>query len=633
MGGVRARPADGRAWHRGAGDLRGRNHRGVAPARGRRASGPTCATTAGASGSSGCGPTTPDPLGADRPVDRQRVRRSTSPVAKVELVRAVPPELARRRPAALRGVRLLHATVPERGRGGDRDHAGSGPVPLRAAEHRAHDAGAGGVGGGDGGVGAEPPARRRPVLHRGRAPVRAATSATGPGTCSPTSAGTRPGWPCLLLLLLVAGHDGRADAPGSAPRWRCCASSCCSGPTPRSSTPATSSCASSASRSCCRRAGCCGRVDAVRDRRRGRIRDLLRAPFGMRFLQLEVAVGYLLSAWTKRAATPGRTAPPSRWSLRIEDLQRFVAPELAASSRSVLLHLLTWAHPRLRGHLHRARVAPAAAPLGARRRRAPAPRHRRLPRHRLLQLRHLRRLPRLPPARRGGARLARFDAVGEPADRRRMPSRSSQPSRTATARGSCRRRWPAPFMIRSSAPPWASTRTRASNTGTRSSSLPCTIRSGRGARRPAHATARRSLSSRVHSSKSGGKRRLRDHPHLASVLEQPLGVRRPVVEVGRRAERGHPTDVRVVGGRTDGQGAARAVADQPHAAHLLVRRGGGRPPLAGRRASRPARSCPRTRHSPGRPVPWPATPSRPPGDRPAPAGPTAATAAALTSLG
>jgi hypothetical protein len=83
-------------------------------------------------------------------------------------------------------------------------------------------------------------------------------------------------------------------------------------------------------------------VDAAIDRRRGRARQLLRAPFGMRLLQLEVAVGYLLSAWAKSRGTSWQDGTAIARALRIEDLQRVVAPDWLFE-QSILLNLLTWA--------------------------------------------------------------------------------------------------------------------------------------------------------------------------------------------------------------------------------------------------------------------------------------------------
>lgn len=82
-------------------------------------------------------------------------------------------------------------------------------------------------------------------------------------------------------------------------------------------------------------------VDAARARRRGRPPTLLRAPFAMRLLQLELALGYLLSAWTKTRGSTWHDGTAIALSLRIEDLQRFVAPEWLFD-QSVLLNLITW---------------------------------------------------------------------------------------------------------------------------------------------------------------------------------------------------------------------------------------------------------------------------------------------------
>jgi len=83
-------------------------------------------------------------------------------------------------------------------------------------------------------------------------------------------------------------------------------------------------------------------LDARRDRRQGRVRNLLRAPFGMRFLQLSLCLGYFLSAWTKSRGTTWQDGTAIGLSLRIEDLQRFVAPEWLFDL-GVILNLFTWA--------------------------------------------------------------------------------------------------------------------------------------------------------------------------------------------------------------------------------------------------------------------------------------------------
>ena len=83
-------------------------------------------------------------------------------------------------------------------------------------------------------------------------------------------------------------------------------------------------------------------LDARRDRRKGRRRNVLRAPYGMRALQLSLAVGYFLSAWSKSRGNTWQDGTAIAMSLRIEDLQRYVAPEWLFD-QAVLLNLFTWA--------------------------------------------------------------------------------------------------------------------------------------------------------------------------------------------------------------------------------------------------------------------------------------------------
>ncbi|MFZ6005463.1 MAG: HTTM domain-containing protein [Actinomycetota bacterium] len=84
-------------------------------------------------------------------------------------------------------------------------------------------------------------------------------------------------------------------------------------------------------------------LDAARARRAGTAAAApLRAPWGLRLLQLQVAVGYLLSAWAKLRGTSWRDGTALGMALRIEDLQRFAAPEWLFDQGG-LLTLLTWA--------------------------------------------------------------------------------------------------------------------------------------------------------------------------------------------------------------------------------------------------------------------------------------------------
>src|SRR3546814_15144133 len=69
-------------------------------------------------------------------------------------------------------------------------------------------------------------------------------------------------------------------------------------------------------------------VDAVRARRRGfRGPAPWRAPWAMRLLQLELAIGYALSAWAKSRGETWHDGTAPGMALRIEDLQRFVPTE------------------------------------------------------------------------------------------------------------------------------------------------------------------------------------------------------------------------------------------------------------------------------------------------------------------
>ena len=84
-------------------------------------------------------------------------------------------------------------------------------------------------------------------------------------------------------------------------------------------------------------------VDAWRARRRGEGGPApWRAPWALRLLQLHIAVGYALSAWAKLRGNMWHEGTALGMALRIEDLQRFAAPEWLFH-QSVLLNLLTWA--------------------------------------------------------------------------------------------------------------------------------------------------------------------------------------------------------------------------------------------------------------------------------------------------
>lgn len=82
-------------------------------------------------------------------------------------------------------------------------------------------------------------------------------------------------------------------------------------------------------------------VDAARRRRRGEPPPPDRAPWALRLLQLQLAVGYFLSGLAKLRGDTWHDGTAVARALRIEDLQRFVLPE-PVLEQSVLLNLLTW---------------------------------------------------------------------------------------------------------------------------------------------------------------------------------------------------------------------------------------------------------------------------------------------------
>lgn len=87
-------------------------------------------------------------------------------------------------------------------------------------------------------------------------------------------------------------------------------------------------------------AGLAFSVDAARRHRAGTPAPM-RAPWAMRLLQLWIAVGYLLSAWAKVQGDTWNRGTAVGYALRIEDLHRFTPPEWLFASAEVL-NLLTW---------------------------------------------------------------------------------------------------------------------------------------------------------------------------------------------------------------------------------------------------------------------------------------------------
>jgi hypothetical protein len=82
-------------------------------------------------------------------------------------------------------------------------------------------------------------------------------------------------------------------------------------------------------------------LDARRRERQGTTGNLLRAPWAMRLLQMQVALGYALSAWAKLRGTTWNNGTAIALALRLEDLDRFRAPEWLFQ-QSVLLNVITW---------------------------------------------------------------------------------------------------------------------------------------------------------------------------------------------------------------------------------------------------------------------------------------------------
>jgi hypothetical protein len=83
-------------------------------------------------------------------------------------------------------------------------------------------------------------------------------------------------------------------------------------------------------------------IDERRRRRAGPLPAPARAPFGLRLLQLWVAVGYFLSGWLKVQGNAWPDGHAVGYALRIEDLQRVTPPEWLFASEEVIA-FLTWA--------------------------------------------------------------------------------------------------------------------------------------------------------------------------------------------------------------------------------------------------------------------------------------------------
>jgi uncharacterized membrane protein YphA (DoxX/SURF4 family) len=85
-------------------------------------------------------------------------------------------------------------------------------------------------------------------------------------------------------------------------------------------------------------------VDSMRARRRdprAAVEPPRRAPWALRLLQLDLAIGYALSAWAKLRGATWHDGTALVRALRIEDIQRFAVPEWLLR-QDVLINALTW---------------------------------------------------------------------------------------------------------------------------------------------------------------------------------------------------------------------------------------------------------------------------------------------------
>lgn len=67
-----------------------------------------------------------------------------------------------------------------------------------------------------------------------------------------------------------------------------------------------------------------------------------RAPWALRALQINIAVGYFLSGWAKLQGATWHQGTAVPYALRIQDLERFAAPSWLIE-QGILMNLVTWA--------------------------------------------------------------------------------------------------------------------------------------------------------------------------------------------------------------------------------------------------------------------------------------------------
>ncbi len=87
-------------------------------------------------------------------------------------------------------------------------------------------------------------------------------------------------------------------------------------------------------------------LDALRARRRAAAKGQelpapRRAPWALRFLQLDIAIGYFLSMWPKLRGDTWHDGTAMGLALRITDVRRFGAPQWLFD-QAVLLNVVTW---------------------------------------------------------------------------------------------------------------------------------------------------------------------------------------------------------------------------------------------------------------------------------------------------
>ncbi len=274
----------------------------------------------------------------------------------------------------------------------------------------------------------------------------------------------------------------------------------------------------------------CGLLWSIDARRRGPSDPSARwrAPWAQRLLQLEVAVGYLLSAWAKIRGATWQDGSALARALRIEDLQRIAVPEWFFHSGP--LSALTWATLVFEGSF-------------------------------ILLVWNRRLRPWvLSVAGFSGSTDLRSAAAEE------------VPLAVEPAEQHCHRAWIVTQTVTGSAddPQLRRTVSIDENSGIehRHEVVVAAVHHEQRTRAQLGRILDRTQIAQLPAPriKVGGVDRLLDHPHLTCVIEQPPRVGRPIVEVGRCAHGSHAAHIRTGRPRTDRQGATCAEPREPHPA-------------------------------------------------------------------